>query len=246
MLLAWMKDLRPWINASQPWITKAGDWDSYAVTRQPNALWPLDDAHRGDNLGVLGRQFNLKIENVKWTDVGPLGKKAGNYVRLGNMTNISVLAHHDGKKLLDLSKPFTITVWVKTDDMVIRMPILETYGKNYARNFHFWFYESQYQDQLYINNPRYVYTTINKTDRLKWRHIACRHHGESKFSFYLNGKKWPIIQEGKKPSPTKEIEIIYIGSQRNEYFFYGNMACFMIFGEALTTDEIKNVRTMCG
>lgn len=247
--LPWINNSGSWINDSLPWLTQHGDWESYitgSTVLQPKALWPLDSVYRGRNLGSLGPKFNLTVENVVWTDAGPLGRIPGNFARLGSTTKIYVAAHHGGKKLLDLSKPFTITMWVKTDDRVQVMPIIESYGKSNARNFLFWFWSSRYQDQLFISEPRTAYTTINKSDRLNWRHLTCKHRGASKFSFYLNGNEWPLVHE-ENPTPIKEMEIIYIGLRlKTNQRFYGNMACLMIFDKALTADEIKRVSSLCG
>lgn len=250
--VAWREELRTCLSrgwkTSQPWITQAGDWDSYVIgaAKQPKALWPLDSVYRGRNLGFGGQQFDLNVENVMWKDAGPLGKNAGNFAHLDSTTKLSVVAHHGGKKLLDLSKPFTITVWLKTDNRTAIMPIFETYATDNALLFHFIFHPSKSQDQLFMNGPRRAYTTKNNTDRLNWRHIACTHHGESNYSFYLNGNEWLLSHE-EDPKPVPEIEIISIGSRLTASFrFFGSMACMMIFDKALTPGEIKSVKSLCG
>lgn len=252
LLVVRIRDLLHWINDSGPWIAQPAEWDSYIVgtsaIERPKALWPLNSVYRGRNMGSLGQQFDLTVESVVWTDAGPLGNIAGSFAHLGSTTKISVVANQGGKKLLDLSKPFTITMWIKTDNRTGTMALIDTKKKNNDYNFHFWFYSSNFQDQLYVNLPRRVWSRINKSDRLNWRHVACKHLGQSKFSFYLNGNEWPIShQEG--PTPIHEISVMSIGRRptfTEKLRFYGSMACVMIFDRALTADEIKNVRSLCG
>ena len=272
MPLAWIKEPLPWINDSQSWLNATFPWIAQRKTEWvsfvsgavdlPKALWPLSSVYGGRNLGSLGQRFNISaVDNVAWTGTGPLGQSIGKFARLDGSTNPRVVAQHDGKKLLDLSKPFTITMWVKTDDVTRSMPLLEGYEGS-AISFAFWFFPSNTQNQLFAfqNATRYPYhqflSTLDDTDRLEWRHLACVHDGQGSFSFYLNGNQWPVserINSSHAISSLSEVLTMNIGFRsadigfQNGGFvrFFGNMACIMIFEQALTADKIKSV-AMCG
>ena len=135
------------------------------------------------------------------------------------------------------------------------MPLLEGYEGN-AINFNFWFHPTTNQNKLvaFQNANRYPYhlftSIIDDTDRLEWRHLACVHDSQGSFSFYLNGNQWPISARSVHPWATvtvAEVQTMNIGFRNDGvHRFFGNMACIMIFDQALTADAIKSVRSVCG
>lgn len=220
-----------WIRAPLPWMTQRNGWVSFVSDARPRALWPFNSVYGGSNLGSLGQQFRIdSIKNVVWTDAGPLGVSAGKFARLDDTTNPRIVAQHLGKKLLELAKPFTIMMWVKIDNKEAQMPLLEAYEKNVI-SFHIWFYPSSTQNQLRLyqsaNKNHVVRSTLDNTDRLRWRHLAVIHHNELNYSFYLNGNKWPIsfkTIQSTSISISHEVETINVGFRNGGARYFGNMA----------------------
>ena len=252
--VAWREELRTCLSrgwkTSQPWITQAGDWDSYVIgaAKQPKALWPLDSVYCGRNFFCV-----LGVNNSTSMSRTSCGRTQDHWVRMLVILRILTARRSCQLWRIMAERSFWIyrsllqyKVWLKTDNRTAIMPIFETYATDNALLFHFIFHPSKSQDQLFMNGPRRAYTTKNNTDRLNWRHIACTHHGESNYSFYLNGNEWLLSHE-EDPKPVPEIEIISIGSRLTASFrFFGSMACMMIFDKALTPGEIKSVKSLCG
>lgn len=230
------------VNRSDPWVT-------FIITipeEPPSALWLFDDVNKGSNLGTKGGPLNMSIDGLVWNTVGPRGtasvRKYPRYVGPGIP---SIQLEHSGSYALTFTGPYTVTFWVKTDNVDATIPVLEAYP---IGAIDLWFYPSNQRDQLCLSPayPNHVYKTVrNATDNDKWRHVALVYRAVGAVRFYLNGSVWQhtaTTTSSEVKQPTKLCLFKHCGTQKS---LKGSMACLAIFDKALTQKEVLFVMKAC-
>lgn len=214
-----------------------------------SVLWLLDSVCKGKNLGIKGSLLQMTTSGVAFPTIGPHGASSSTrYCRLDANTKPEVQVYHGSSYSIDFIHAFTIALWVKTNDVVANMPLLDGIlmdgisGNTYGT--HFWFYGTQSQNQLCLAHNRFLFSTVNGDERLQWRHVAVTFRGSNQYEMFRNGETWPISRNETttitKVNP-KKIHIGYRGSD----IFQGSMACVTIFEQALTKEDIRNLMTLC-
>ena len=220
-----------------------------ASVGRPSGLWLLDNLFRGCNLGSKGRSLDFSETNVTWNVAGPSGIVGPEkFARLSAASRPKIVTYQGGQFLLDFSQRFTMLVWVKTDDVVQEMPIIQGDAGNNSVLV-FWFYPSKNQDQIYLFHKATYYSDIIAQGRLHWRHLSVRKDGDT-YAIFVNGSsyRFPYREEGTNGSP----EVLGLGfapqSSRRHHassFYQGSMACVAIFERALSSGEIKSFMDFC-
>ena len=239
-LLTTTEDLSWSSSISREAITKNSSWE------QPSGLWLMDSVFRGCNLGFKGRKLDSSDFRVTWTVEGPRGGSLGlRYARLDTNTRPVITIKHGNSSLLNMTQSFTVMMWVKTDDVTARMPILEgREGSHYSTLF--CFFPSRNLDQVQLAHSKAINTHYNSQGKLFWRHLVFRYMQPSDYKIYLNGTLWPIHQEFIPNINSVQPEKFQIGYRhRGSFFFRGSMACVSIYEKALSSVEFQTVKNAC-
>ena len=231
------------------------DWVSFTPTflqlslPTPVGLSMMDSLLRGKNLGSKGKLLDMSNTGLAWSSKGPLGSKSD--LKYAQLININARPHilvlHNGRYLLDLTKPFTLSLWMKSDPGSFHAPIIEGWNtdtKKYA--FHVWLVSSLSDNRFHfqISSKRiWARSTVYGYKKAAWRHLAAIYKGPGKFSLYLNATALPITK--LKTSVWKSTpNVINIG-HRGSRIFKGSMACISIFERALTQEEVRTLMQIC-
>lgn len=224
-------------------------WDTFFIPVSDKLLigfWPLDHVTKGRNLGYKGSQLDLSVPGLVWDTIGPRGNASAHryptYVGPGTPT---IQLFHDGSYALNFASPYTIAFWVKTNNFVSSMLILEGSPNGAVEAF---FEPSTQRDQVSINPayPDHMYTTVrNATGRDDWRHIAFSFRGIGNVSFYLNGNVWPHTSTVRKSIITQPTKFCLWEHCNHLEKFYGSLACLAMFEKALTHEEVGSFMKLC-
>ena len=248
--LDWMKDCDFLVADTGGWVTYISVHPETSLER-PSAFWMMDDLCRGRNLGSKGSQLDSSVAGVPWSVVGPLHgvSSSRRFARLNASTRPEIQVRHDGNYVLDFTRPFTIALWVKSDDVISRMPLVDGWNSDAAKYaMHFWFFSSKSQDQVYIWHSLRSFSKVNNAGRLGWRHIIATSNDRTHTKFFLNGTVWPldrnIVGSLQRVNPDK----ILIGRRVNDNsnIFKGGVGCVVILERAISDEEAGKLMNMCG
>jgi len=230
------------VNGSDPWVT----FVIPAPDESPSALWLFDDVNKGRNLGKKGSQLDMTTVGLVWNTVGPRGaasaRRYSKYVGPGGPT---VQLQHDGSYALTFTGPYTITFWVKTDNVAVRMLLIEGYPNP---SFEIWFWPSDQRDQILVApaSPNHEYTTVrNATGNDEWRHIAFVYRAVGDVSFYLNGHAWQHTSTTASSIVKQPTKICLFEHCLYRDQLHGSMACLSMFDRALTQEEMVFIMRSC-
>lgn len=230
------------------------DWITLVVILQiPSGLWRFDNEHRGTNLGSKGAVMDCTTDGLTWGEPGPPGLSSGFvYPRKDvddGSTTPKLPLKSEGKNLLDFSKPYTITVWLKTDvDKRKWFLILEGFPKD---TIDFWFYPTSQIDQIqhtpFKDLNQYYRTVINATGKSHWRHIAVVYESVTQVRIYLNSTPWQLetVANGAQTVSYPDYFCLWQHCGVAGSGFWGSMACLSIYERALSASEIRAVMNAC-
>lgn len=239
--LAWIRSFLTLNVSESGWTTLLSNAET--SLERPSGLWLLDNAFMGRNLGTKGSAFDLqKSSRVLFRDAGPRQGSRLLYSKFSSVAGYPIIpVLQSGKLLLNYTKSFTWSFWIKTGNAISFVSILE--GKNFAKSGYAYsikFYS--HHRQLYMFGKELVRTAVNATGRLDWRHVAVVQNG-SDYEFYLNGYPWPILSK-RNYAPALPDEIL-LGHRTNSHRLSGNMACLTMFERALNLTEIRELMRVC-
>lgn len=227
------------------------NWVSSFLLRDPAlapaGMWTMDSFFRGRNLGYKGKVLDSSETGLTWSSEGPRGPLTPfKYALFTGKERPQIQVIRNSIFHIDFTKPFTVALWVKTDAREAIQPLLQGWNTvNDTTAFQFWFYNSKNLDQIFLNANNRIYTELNGTNKLLWRHIAVTYDGKDQYSAYLNGTNWPIsIQKGSLTRVNPDvIQIGFLINSNN--VFKGSMACIAIFQRNLTTNEVRAFMLTC-
>ena len=187
--LSWTKHFLFRNNSDKDWVSFAPTASLIAPSLPtPAGLWMMDSSFRGRNLGSKGHRLDSSDTGLVWISEGPLGSRSDlKYARFNGGEKPQIQVRYSDSLLLDFTKPFTIALWVKTDDRNAIEPLLD--GWNSDKNdyaAHIWFNPSTDLDQILGHANHLFTTTKNGSNKLLWRHIAAVYEGGDKYFCYLN------------------------------------------------------------
>ena len=247
--LSWSRDVLFTNSTDEDWISFAPTTSFLTSSLTPPAgMWTMDNFYRGRNLGSEGQRLNCSDTGLVWSKEGPLGSGSDlKYAYFNGIKTPRIQNRHNGSYLLDFTKPFTITMWVKTNRHGV-CPIIQTWNsdlRKYAQTS-LWFHPSKFRNQIYLSANKRIFSHLNNTGRLEWRHIAATYNGIQKYSLYLNAYEWKISKTIAGINFPSDFDIIFIGYyMKPAYRFKGAMACLSIFKRALTQQEIREWMQTC-
>ena len=230
-------------------VTDSDSWVTYFIPGPnyiPPGLWRFDDVNKGRNLGKKGAQLDMSVEGLVWNKVGPRGaassRKYPSYVGPGIPT---IQIKHNESHALTFTGPYTITVWVKTENIEETMLILEGYPRNALE---FWMEPSKERDQLSLNPgyPNHMYTTSrNSTGRDEWRHMAFVFRKIGDVSFYLNGDIWSHTIKTVSTTILQPDKFCLWKHCEYSKKLSGSLASLIFFDKALSQAEVKFAMNIC-
>lgn len=216
---------------------------------KPVGVWPMDNIFKGKNIiGSKSTCLDMSQSDLAWNKEGPLGSKSPlKYIHFGGNGRLSMQNRFGGWYQLDFERRYSIGMWVKTDDKVTEMPLLEGWNAddNYVAT-NLWFATSKIQDQLSNHGRVISMTKPDHTDRLKWRHITLVYDGVKKYDFYLNANIMSKESDKQYLYRRNNPDIINFGFSKNkEKYFFGSMSCISFFDVALSQKQIYLLMKSC-
>ncbi len=213
------------------------------------SLWAFDSVCRGRNLGTKGRLLDSSETNVNWT-AHPLEcpNSELKIAHIGAGSELMAALRHGGTQLLNFTQPFTLGLWLKTDDVYGRMPILDGYNDEArARTLQFGFLWSFYQNQLMVIGYRKIFSVKNLPGRTTWRHIAVMYLGGTEYDFFLNGRRINPFDNGTLVSARQDTDRLFIGmvAYNRGSFLQAKLACVSMFERSMTADELEKWTATC-
>lgn len=237
-LLGWLGDALIIKSDDSDWVSFA-PVSSFATLATPACVWLMDDSFRGLNLGSKGPRLDSSDTGLQWIGKGPRGSASSlKYAYFDGHQKAKIQVRYSDKYLLDFTEPFSIALWIKTDNSLGERPLLDGWNSDantYAAQF--WFYPSTGLDEIYFRANSVLKSKKNDTGKLMWRHLAVIFAGSDDYTFYLNGSVWPISLKTSGGLMRVNPDLINIG-HRSDNVFKGSMACIAIFEQALTQAEV--------
>lgn len=251
-LVTCMKDVFFIKSSDDSWISFVPMVPRANLIPKPSALWLMDNRSGGRNLGSKGPLLDIIHKGLTWNSEGPLGSMSPlKYARNFKAAESKIQLFHNGSHALNFTQPFTISLWLKTDDFSESGVILDGIGKfnNWATTLYL--YPSKNRDQITLSQKVEAKTIVNDTNKFDWRHITAIYLGETnRYAFYLNGTVWPIFNiktVTEYSVPTVIPDYINLGyyAWTSSHTYKGSMACITFFEKALTQQEVQNLMENC-
>lgn len=217
---------------------------------KPVGMWVMDNSFNGTNLGSYGNLLDMSVGGLKWKMNGPHGSRTPlKYAHFDGCSLPKINNRHKGSYALNFKKPFSIGFWVKTDEVVGRMPVIDGWNtENNTAAAQFGFHPSLYQQQFASHTSRYSTTTFmkgNNLHSLEWRHIAVVYDG-SQVTHYLNATEWHQSDSLEGWLHQINPDVINIGHRQSEkLYFRGALACLSFFDVSLSQAEVRSLMKVC-
>ena len=144
--------------------------------------------------------------------------------------------------MIDMTKPLTCSLWVKTPNPYATYPILEGSLKG-GIMLRLSFYPQA--NELYYTDSAYRVASVkNATDYKQWRHVAISFLGGNQYVMYLNADPWPSTITKRGTLHRQQFDTLTIGKRATQYF-KGSMACLTLFQRGLRQEQIRKWMQTC-